>query len=55
MRCYYCDGDTNHAERINNLKRPVCGSVDCQYKFQEDEDKQKVLNRNYDEWALRSE
>lgn len=55
MRCYYCDRNTNHAERIGNSKRPVCDSVNCQYKFQADEDEQKVRNRNYDEWVLQSE
>ena len=53
--CYYCDRDTNHTERINNSKRPVCDSVECQYKFQEDEDEQKARDRDYDNWALRSE
>ncbi len=54
MRCYYCDGDTNQVERINNTKRHVCDNVDCQYKFQEDEDEQKDRDRNYDNWRLRT-
>lgn len=55
MRCYYCDGDTNHAERINNEKRPVCENPSCQYNFQEDEHEQKDRDRAYDNWRTRSE
>jgi hypothetical protein len=55
MRCYYCDGNTDHAERINNSKRPVCDSVDCQYRFQQDEDEQKSRDRKYDDWRTRPE
>ncbi len=55
MRCYYCDEETDHAERLNNEKRPVCDSVACQYSFQEDEDEQKKRDQAYDEWRTRSE
>lgn len=55
MRCHYCDGETNHSERINNEKRPICDGISCQYSFQEDEVEQKKRDRNYDEWRTRSE
>ena len=54
MHCYYCDEDTNYAERIDNSKRPVCDSVECQYFFQEDADEQKDRDRKYDKWRTRT-
>lgn len=55
MRCYYCDGEANDIERLGNTNIPVCHRGQCQEEYYDAEEDRKERNRNYDNWATRSE
>ena len=55
MRCYYCDGHTDHTEYLDNKKIPVCGRMECRHSFYEEQQDKKKRDEAYDNWRLRSE
>ena len=55
MRCYYCDGHTDHTEHLGNTKIPVCDDMKCQQEYYDAEEDRRDRNRKYDEWITRSE
>ena len=55
MRCYYCDGYTQNAERLGNMKIWVCNKRKCQQEYYEAEEDREDRDRKYDAWVTRPE